>query len=77
MISLSYYFRIGLTTVSTIIRETCKAIWETLQPKYLNRPRNPSEWLAISKEFEEIWNFPHCIGAIDGKHVVVQVRENK
>jgi hypothetical protein len=48
-----------------------------LQPKYFNRPRNLSEWLAISKEFEEIWNFPHCIGAIDGENFVVQVRENK
>jgi hypothetical protein len=30
MISLSYYFRIGLTTVSTMIRETCKAIFGKL-----------------------------------------------
>ena len=23
-------------------------------------------------KFEEKWNYPHCLGAIDGKHVVMQ-----
>ncbi|XP_018403078.1 PREDICTED: putative nuclease HARBI1 [Cyphomyrmex costatus] len=34
----------------------------------------PSEdnWKEIAKEFYTHWNFPHCIGAIDGKHVVVK-----
>lgn len=36
-------------------------------------PTNEESWLRIADEFEEKWNFPHCIGAIDGKHVVIQV----
>lgn len=31
-----------------------------------------SEWKNIAKEFEEKWNFPHCIGAMDGKHVTIK-----
>ena len=30
------------------------------------------DWLAISKEFDKVWNMPHVIGAIDGKHVQIQ-----
>lgn len=30
------------------------------------------EWEKIAKDFEEKWNYPNCLGAIDGKHVVIQ-----
>lgn len=35
-------------------------------------PETQEEWLDISENFEKLWNFPHCIGLIDGKHVVIQ-----
>jgi hypothetical protein len=31
-----------------------------------------ADWLVVSKEFEEKWNYPSCIGAIDGKHIAIQ-----
>jgi hypothetical protein len=34
-------------------------------------PDTAEEWLQISKEFETKWNFPNCIGALDGKHVEI------
>jgi hypothetical protein len=76
MISLSYLFRVGHKTVSTIIRETCMAIWEELQPLYLRRPDTIEEYKSIADEYNKIWNFPHCVGAIDGKHVNIQVIHN-
>ena len=30
------------------------------------------EWREIAREFEAKWQFPNCIGAIDGKHVEIQ-----
>lgn len=39
-------------------------------------PRTEQEWKFISKQFEERWNFPHCLGAIDGKHVEITPPDN-
>jgi len=35
-------------------------------------PSTPEEWMVISEEFERQWNFPHCIGSMDGKHITLQ-----
>ena len=76
MSSMSYQYLIGLTTVTNIIKETCNAIWICLQKKVLPSSLTENEWLNIAHEFEQTWNFPHCIGAIDGKHVLIQCPDN-
>lgn len=35
-------------------------------------PQNQEEWLSIAENDENTWNFPHCLGAIDGKHGQLQ-----
>lgn len=65
---MSYVFKRGETTIGKIIDETCDVIWVVLQPMYMIIPTT-NDWLDISKEFLERWHLPHCIGAIDGKHV--------
>ncbi|KYM96981.1 hypothetical protein ALC62_12358 [Cyphomyrmex costatus] len=72
MTSISYQYLVGLTTVSKIIEETCNTIWNCLVKKVLPSC-SKQDWLNIANEFEEKWNFNHCIGAIDGKHVLIQV----
>lgn len=74
--SQAFNFRIGRSTVSMIIRETCDAIWSQLREMYLPTPTNPEEWKKISEEFSTLWHFPHCIGAGDGKHVVIECPKN-
>lgn len=39
-------------------------------------PSTEEEWLECSRQFEDKWNFPQCIGALDGKHIVVQAPSN-
>lgn len=34
--------------------------------------KNSERWSAVSKGFESKWNSPHCVGAVDGKHIAVQ-----
>lgn len=73
MVSLSYEFRVGVSTVSDIIRKTADAVYEILYPKVLMQDPNQQDWERISKGFEEKWNMVHCVGAVDGRHMVIQV----
>lgn len=44
-----------------------------MEQGYLHVPNNAAEkWKRIAKEFEQRWDFPHALGALDGKHVVIQ-----
>lgn len=54
-----------------IIKETCTAIWHCLNREYLQPPQSSNQWKRIADDFEELWGFPHCLGAGDGKHVVI------
>ena len=76
-VSIALSYRISPTTVGRITRETCEALWSVLQAKgFLKVPNEQNTWKEISHRFEEMWNFPHCIEAIDGKHVVMQAPAN-
>jgi hypothetical protein len=68
-------YRIGHSTVCGIINSTTRAIWKTLSPTYLP-PSNLINFSKIEERFRTLWNFPNCIGAIDGKHVAIQCPSN-
>ena len=70
--SLAFSYRVGKTTVSNIVPKVCEAIWDGLVGKYMVMPESPEDWRRIAQDFKSKWNFPHCVGALDGKHVVIQ-----
>ena len=35
-------------------------------------PNSEEEWLSLARTFENRWNFPNGIGAIDGKRILIQ-----
>ena len=38
----------------------------------MSAPSTQDEWLSISKQFLKMWDMPHVIGAIDGKHIRIE-----
>lgn len=72
MQNLAWTYHIGLATASTIIHSTSRAIWTVLMEKYLKSPSTEMEWKTIAKGFHDLWNFPNCLGALDGKHISIQ-----
>ena len=75
-LSQAFAFRMGTATVSNIVNETCEALWFSLKDQYLALPATANDWLRVAKEFEEEWNFPTCIGALDGKHIMIECPKN-
>ena len=72
-VTIASNYRMSPSVVGRIITETCKAIWNTLSNKgYLEAPCSENDWKKVTKEFEIKWNFPNALGAIDGKHIVMQ-----
>lgn len=75
MHSLAFHFRVGVSTVHCIVVETCKVMWEVLQPLVMPVPTGEM-WKKTAEEFWTRWNFPLCIGAIDGKHCRIKKPNN-
>ncbi|GIX77626.1 DDE Tnp4 domain-containing protein [Caerostris darwini] len=75
MVSLSYQFRNGRSTVSQSIRETCEALRDKLYPIVLAK-KSSEKWLDIANKYFSKWQFPNCKGSIDGKYVLIQAPPN-
>lgn len=53
----------------------CDAIWDRLHCTEIPPP-SMARWLASEQGFRDRWNFPNCLGAIDGKHIHIQAPPN-
>ena len=69
--SLSYQFRISTNAISYIVKQVTEAIVTYVGKHFPKTPSSKSEWLTISNSFESKWNYPHCLDAIDGKHILI------
>jgi len=49
----------------------CNAINNNLLSEFIPTP-NQCDWKRIAKDFWTMCNFPNCLGALDGKHVVIE-----
>ena len=70
--SLIYQLWVSRRSIARIIERVAEAIIEELQDEFLKTPNAASKWLEISDKLSQQWKFPNAIGAIDGKHIVLE-----
>lgn len=71
MLSIAFAYRVGESTAYAIIKETTEAIVNILLPQFVQSP-SMEDYKKISAGFLEKWNFPNCLGALDGKHCIIR-----
>ncbi|XP_030749371.1 protein ALP1-like [Sitophilus oryzae] len=73
--TIAFSYRLGETTVRKIVYGCCDAIWKNLGPLVIPSPSKET-WINSERVFNKMWNFPNCVAAIDGKHVVTDKPPN-
>jgi hypothetical protein len=74
--SLMYAFRVPHNTISLMIAEVCEAIIAELADEVIECPTIEDHWRRIAEQFSRRWQFHHCLGALDGKHVAIKCPSN-
>ena len=70
--SLVPVFRISHASLHRFYVKTIDAIIKHVAPVHLKFPTTQQEWQSIADRFYERWQWPNCVGAIDGKHVRIE-----
>ncbi|MCH9638925.1 MAG: transposase family protein [Betaproteobacteria bacterium] len=71
----AFHSRVSDSFVRNAVVETCKAIYTALR-EFVQVPETQEAWSKIESGFAEKWNFPNCIGALDGKHINIRAPSN-
>ena len=69
---IAHLFRISTSSICNIISETCDAIHAHYGDELLMPPDEPQKWKQAAARFEDKWQLPHCVGALDGKHIAIK-----
>jgi len=75
MTSLHYDFRVGLSSVSTIIKDTLNAVYRALKDEHL-KLSDTCDIAGISQTFKAKSSLPNYVGAVDRKHIRIQCPYN-
>ena len=66
---MQYRRRVPKNTLSVMVREVYQAIGDEYADEVMTAPSTPDEWRKLADGIYSRWNFPHCVAAIDGKHM--------
>ena len=74
--SQAFNFRLGKSTVCSVIKETCRGLWNALSATFLKSPNSVNEWKQIANGMFSQLDFPNRIGALDGKNITIECPAN-
>lgn len=67
-------YRISKQHLGKIIDDVCNSISIAFKP--MISPMNKENFIKWANDYHSQWQFPNCVGAIDGKHVSVKAPPN-
>ncbi|GFX07295.1 protein ALP1-like [Trichonephila clavipes] len=73
--SLAFQYRVSHSWISVILREVVEAIIKRMFHVVLPTP-TMGQFQKVAQQYSTKWNFPNCIGAIDGKHIRIKAPKN-
>ncbi|KAL7400259.1 hypothetical protein ABVT39_009378 [Epinephelus coioides] len=73
--TVAYSYHVGVSIVHRIVNQVTRVIWDALVGEFMPVPTT-DDWRSIAEGFHHQWAFPNCLGAIDGKHVVIRAPDN-
>ncbi len=56
--------------------QVCQAIIDEYAEELMPVPTSVDDWREIADGWLKRWNFPHCLGSIDGKHIACKCPPN-
>ena len=59
-------------TIKKIVPEVCDTITKAYRDQVMQCPTLPEDWLLVESIFHQRWNFPHALGSLDGRHILIR-----
>ena len=73
--TIANLFGVGKSTVHKCTHDVCTAMAENILDKYVKFPTD-DDLQHVIDDFDNIWGFPTCAGAVDGTHIPIIAPES-
>ncbi len=69
---LQYGFQVAYNTICLLIPHVCQVIVDDYHEEVIKTLTTPQDWMVVANQMSRRWQYHHCLGAIDGKHVAIR-----